>query len=129
MQRLVPEGETLLAWISLPLHLDFQRNRIFDVQPAGLGSPMQDFPFGVGADEGIEYFRTHGVRYVLWQHSGTAVRDDGELMYRASKPYAYNRRSFQNTLAFNKMLRAVSRRSEILHDDGTFLLFRVSTAL
>ncbi len=129
MQHLIPEGETLVAWISLPLHLDYRRNRIFDVQPAGLGAPMQDFPFGGDADEGIEYFRRHGVRYVLWQYTGAAVRNDGELMYRASKPFAYNRRSFQNTLAFNGMLLAVSKRSEILHDDGTYLLFRVSTAL
>ena len=40
LQHMVPEGETLVAWISLPVYLDFGRNRIFDVQPAGLGSRL-----------------------------------------------------------------------------------------
>ena len=76
MQHLVPEGETLLAWISLQLHLDYRRNPIFSVEPAGLVSPAQDFPFDGDAEAAEEYFRRHGVRYVLWQRSGAVVRSD-----------------------------------------------------
>jgi len=125
LQRLVPEGETLVAWISLPLHLDYRRNRIFNVEPAGLGSPAQDFPFDGGAEASEEYFRRLGVRYVLWQHSGLGIRSVERLLIESSWPSAYVRRDGRNALAFNRMLLDLSQRSKILHEDKTYLLFRL----
>ena len=125
VQHLVPEGETLVAWISLPLHLDYRRNRIFNVEPAGLGSPAQDFPFDGDAEAGEEYFRRHGVRYVLWQHSGTGIRSVERLLVETSSPFAYVRRDGRNALVFNRMLFGLSQRSQILHEDETFLLFQL----
>jgi len=125
VQHLVPEGETLVAWISLPLHLDYRRNRIFNVEPAGLGSPAQDFPFDGDAEAGEEYFRRHGVRYVLWQYSGTVVRLDKDLLKASASRLAYNRRNDRNTLAFNRMLFDLSQRSQILHEDASYRLFRL----
>ena len=126
VQRLVPEGETLVAWISLPLHLDYRRNRIFDVEPAGLASPAQDFPFDGDAEAGEEYFLRHGVRYVLWQYSGTAVRLAKQLLNESASRFAHIRRNARNTLAFNRMLFDLSRRSQILYEDKTYILFRLS---
>jgi hypothetical protein len=125
VQHLVPEGETLVAWIALPMHLDYRRNRIFNVEPAGLGSPTQDFPFDGGAEAVDEYFGRHGVHYVLWQISGTGARSVERMQIESTMPSAYVRRDGRNGLAFNEMLFNLSQRSQILHDDKTFLLFRL----
>ena len=125
MQHLVPEGETLLAWISLQLHLDYQRNPIFSVEPAGLVSPAQDFPFDGDTEAAEEYFRRHGVRYVLWQRSGAVIRSDKYLLNLLDSRNASRRRFGRIVLAFNGMLFDLSQRSQILHEDKTFLLFRL----
>jgi len=125
LQHLVPAGETLVAWISLPLHLDYRRNRIFDVEPGGLGSPAQDFPFDGDADSADEYFRRRGVRYVLWQYSGAVVRLDKHLLNASASRFAHIRRNRRNTLAFNRMLFDLSQRSQILYEDASYRLFRL----
>ena len=125
MQHLVPEGETLLAWISLQLHLDYRRNPIFSVEPAGLVSPAQDFPFDGDTEAAEEYFRRHGVRYVLWQRSGAVVRSDKSLLNLLDSRNASRRRFGRIVLAFSRMLFDLSQRSQILHEDKTFLLFRL----
>ena len=125
LQHLVPAGETLVAWISLPLHLDYRRNRVFDVEPGGLGSPAQDFPFDGAAESADEYFRRHGVRYVLWQYSGTVVRLDKHLLNASASRFAHKRRNRRNTLAFNRMLFDLSQRSQILYEDASYRLFQL----
>ena len=125
LQNLVPEGETLVAWITLPLHLDYRRNRIFDVEPGGLASPAQDFPFDGDAESADEYFRRHGVRYVLWQRSGADARSAERWLKVAASRFAHDRRYGRNTLAFYRMLFDLSQRSQILHEDKTYLLFRL----
>ena len=125
VQRLVPEGETLVAWISLPFLLDYGRNRIFDVEPAGLGSLTQDFPFDGNVEAGEDYFRRHRARYVLWQYSGPAVRLAKKLLIESTSRFAHFRRNGQNTLAFNKILFKLSRRSKILYEDKYYVLFRL----
>ncbi len=125
LQNLVPEGEILLAWISLPAHLDYRRNPILNIEPAGLGSPAQDFPFDGDAEAHENYLRRHGVRYVLWQHSGIVARSVERLSIEITSPFGYVRRDGLNALAFNRMLFDLSQRSNILHQDKTYLLFRL----
>ena len=38
LQEKVPAGETILAWINAPFYLDYKRNRIIDIDPAGIGN-------------------------------------------------------------------------------------------
>jgi len=125
LQQLVPEGETLVARISIPMHLDFRRNRIFNVEPGGLGSPTQDFPFDWEAESADEYFRRHGVRYVLWQRSGATARSAERMLRESASHIAHVRRDGRNGLAFYRMLFDLSQRSQILHEDKTYLLFRL----
>ena len=125
LQNLVPEGEILLAWISLPAHLDYRRNPILNIEPAGLGSPAQDFPFDGDAEAHENYLRRHGVRYVLWQHSGIVARSVERLSIEITSPFGYVRRDGLNAIAFNRMLLDLSQRSNILHQDKTYLLFRL----
>jgi len=125
LQHLVPEGETLVAWITLPLHLDYRRNRVLNVEPGGLGSPAQDFPFDGDAESADEYFRRHGVRYVLWERTGAAARSVERLLKESASRFAHDRRYGRNALAFYRMLLDLSQRSNILHQDKTYLLFRL----
>ena len=45
---------------STPFHLDYARNPIIDTEPAGMTTPWAHIP--------------PDVHYILWQHSGPAVR-------------------------------------------------------
>jgi hypothetical protein len=39
IQGSVPVGASILVWVRTPYHLDFTRNRIYDVEQAGVGNP------------------------------------------------------------------------------------------
>ena len=126
IQRLVPAGETIVAWIALPLHLDFRRNRIYDVQPAGLGSPLLVFPFDKGVDGAVDFFRTHGIRYVIWQHRGYGVRSQRILIGALSSPYSTDRKNDLNTFVFNRTLaRLGPPQADVIHYDGQYMIFRI----
>ena len=124
LQHMVPEGETLVAWISLPVYLDFGRNRIFDVQPAGLGSRLDGSSLLRETETLVDFFRRHDIGYLLWQRRGAAVRSDGQLWLLSVSPFAYPRRNGRSTLAFNRTLDELSKRSQVLFDDGTYILLR-----
>jgi len=87
-QQMVPEGALLIAWTPLAFHLDYNRNRIVDIDPAGLANPWIDFPFGKEASEGMRYFIHSGAYYVLWEifHSFGGILCTVALSFLCSSP-------------------------------------------
>ena len=57
-QEMIPPGETLLAWTTVTFLLDYQRNRIIDVNEEGMGKPCARIP---------------QFRYIRWQYKGYGV--------------------------------------------------------
>jgi hypothetical protein len=124
-QQIVPQNESLAAWTSLALHLDYRRNRIVDIEPAGLASPLTDFPFGQGTADGIRYFQALGIDYVLWQYRGYAVRSEQSILTMAASPYEGFQRIGVSTHQFVKFLINLTKQSEILYNDGSIVLLKL----
>ncbi len=125
IQRLVPVNETILSYVSLSIHFDFARNQIWNVDGGGLGSPLLDFPFAGSVDDAARYFSRQGVHYIVWEYRGYAVPTSGDLRNLANSAYPADRRSARVRLAFDRLLKSLSKRSEVLHDDGAIVLFRI----
>jgi hypothetical protein len=112
IQGRVPPGEPIVAWILPAFHLDYARNPVVDAEPAGLTTPWARIP-----DDS---------RYFLWQYAGPYVRSkDTHLQMARFAEGAHYRlqgwRSYQLFQTFETM----RSRSDVLYDDGQYLLFRV----
>jgi hypothetical protein len=124
-QLVVPRGRNLVAWTPLAMHLDYRRNRIIDIDPAGLANPWLDFPFGRQVGEGIKYFIDLDAHYVLWQYKFAAVRPKQALLKWAASPYARSHTIGVRTYQFVKTLRGMARNSEILYDNGSIIVMKI----
>ena len=125
-QRVVPKGRNLVAWTPLAMHLDYRRNRILDVDPAGLASPWLEFPFGRQVGEGVKYFINLDAHYVLWQYSSPAVRPEQALLEWATSPYARSHTIGVRTYQFVNTLRGMARHSQILYNNGSIVVLQIS---
>lgn len=110
VQRRVPAGEPMIAWIKAPFYLDFRRNPIFDVDVAGLATPWSKMP---------------AVRYVMWEYRGDGIRSPEFYKRQARGSNLYDRKIALLSLSFVRRLRKLSGRAEILYDDGRMMLFRL----
>jgi len=125
-QQFVPEGEPFIAWTPLAFHLDYNRNRIIDIDPAGLANPWIDFPFGKGSSEGMRYFINSGAYYVLWHYRSYAVRPVGNLREEAASPYPRAHTIGVRTHQLVEMLYDMAKDSEILGNNGSIVVFKLS---
>jgi hypothetical protein len=124
-QKFIPEGKTFVAWTPLAFHLDYQRNEIIDVDPAGLTNPWLNFPFGHGTEAGVSYFKNRGIKYVLWQYRGYAVRSEEALIRLASSPFKRRRVIGVKTHQFVKFLLNLAKQSQILYNDGSIVVLKL----
>jgi hypothetical protein len=111
LQASVPAGEPLLAWINTPYWLDYRRNRIVDVDTAGIASPWARIP--------------PDVHYFLWQYKGYATRTPEEYRERMHVPGARERLIAQESLAFADHVTDLANTSHVVTSDDEFVLFRV----
>lgn len=125
-QQFVPEGESFIAWTPLALHLDYRRNRIIDIDPAGLANPWVDFPFGKKSSDGVKYFINEGAYYVLWHYRSYAVRPVGNLREEAASPYPRAHTIGVRTQQLVKMLSDMTQDSQILGNNGSIVVFKLS---
>ena len=88
-QSRIPPGEPIVAWTNYGHHLDFERNPILEVDPAGIGSPWAHFP---------------DARYVIVDVGGYATRPRPILEALAQNDYAYRRGVWIDTLRFMNYL-------------------------
>lgn len=134
LQDMVPPNERLIAWISTPLHLNYARNRILDVNTAGLASPWVILPDVLNYSEIKRYFQSLHVNYILWERNGFGIQHPQQYLEFAASPSAYDRRSGINSLYFGKMLAIISqhrsdvsnRFDNIIFDDGSTALLRLN---
>ena len=124
-QQFIPQGEPLIAWTPLALQLDYRRNRIIDIDPAGLANPWVDFPFGRESSDGVKYFINGGACYILWQYRSYAVRPVGNLIEEAASPYPRSHTIGVRTHQFLKMLYAMTKDSQILGNNGSIVVIKL----
>ena len=125
-QLVVPDGRNLVAWTPLAMHLDYRRNRILDIDPAGLANPWLGFPFGRQVGEGGKYFINLDAQYVLWQYSSLAVRPEQALLEWAASPYGRSHTIGVRTYQFVNTLRGMARNSQILYNNGSIVVIQIS---
>jgi hypothetical protein len=125
-QQMVPEGALLFAWTPLAFHLDYNRNRIIDIDPAGLANPWIDFPFGKELSDGIKYFIDSGSYYVLWHYRSYAVRPVGNLQEEAASPYPRAHTIGVRTHQLVTMLYNMTKESQILGNNGSIVIMELS---
>jgi hypothetical protein len=109
---MIPEGEPLIAWVATPFHLDFARNAIVDVEPAGLTTRWARMP--------------DDVRYVLWDYSGFGVPSPQDYVNQSRTHGARDRMTAVRALRFGQDLIARAQKGTVLHDDGRIIVFRTA---
>jgi hypothetical protein len=110
-QGMIPKRETLLVWTETPFLLDYRRNRILDMNVAGMSQPWGKIALP---------------RYVLWQSSGYGIatpesyryvidnvgRRDGELESRALDVFLW--------------LQSIASESKVIRSSNGTVLFETS---
>ena len=126
IQKLIPEGKTILASIGQAVHLDYARNPIQQVQAGGLGSRLQRFPFNGGLAEQKRYLEDKGIEYIFWQYRKPGMRSQKALnkaMRSGSSPAVSQNARRQNL--FYESLTALKNHSNVLLDDGSYILYKL----
>jgi hypothetical protein len=124
IQEKIPEGEKILVWIGMPIHLNFSRNRIETVY--GFFYPWNNTP-DTDIEVSIQSLKDRGIRYVLWQFEGYPMQDvsgfrgmyeSGNLTHQVEGRYG---------LHFIRALTALWERSEqiYLNNKTKLVLFKV----
>jgi hypothetical protein len=111
LQGRIPPGEPILAWINTPFYLDYKRNRILDIDTAGIGVPWSAIP---------------AARYLIWDYAGFATADEDAYEGTALNVGAGERRDSMMTLDFIHRLNRMVAAGEVLFDDGKVKVVRLS---
>ena len=129
VQSHVPAGEPVLVWTTMgAFHLDYVRNEIWDMDPAGLTGPWLRHPFGDPMEQQVAAMRDSGIRYVIWQYAGPGFRDEAYLDTMAHSRFQRDREIFGRAQLFNEFLATVSsgpRWAETVYEDGTTRVLRL----
>ena len=103
LQEKVPSGETVLAWINAPFYLDYRRNRIIDIDPAGIGNPWAAVP---------------EAHYLIWDYNGFATRDPDWYLRQAVDVGGSERRNAKLSLDFLRRIESMVAEGEVIYDNG-----------
>jgi hypothetical protein len=125
IQTRMEPGTGALIWIVAPFHLNFRRNRLFLVSEGGLTSPSLQLPAGVSLDALKDYLRHWGIRYVLIETKGGAVREEKYLEELLLSPFPSYRKVGDYAIYFRKSLLTLAQRSRFRYFDGRMLLFEL----
>jgi hypothetical protein len=110
LQEKVPAGETILTWINAPFYLDYKRNKIIDIDPAGIGNAWARIP---------------EAQYLIWDYNGFATRDEEWYRKQTLDVGAGERRNASLTLDFLKKLEGVVAGGEVVYDNGEVKVVRL----
>ncbi len=110
LQEKVPAGETILAWINTPFYLDYKRNRIVDIDPAGIGNPWARVP---------------KAEYLIWDYDGFATRDAEWYRKQALDVGAGERRNAALSLDFMRKMDEMAKAGEVVYDNGEVKVVRL----
>jgi hypothetical protein len=110
IQRLVPPGEALIAWMNEPFYLDFTRNEIIDIDPAGVATPWAYLP---------------KANYWMLDYSGPATRTTENYLKQATMPAVREQLIAVRTLEMSAELHKIFEGATTLYDDGLIKLLRV----
>jgi hypothetical protein len=111
IQDVVPARESILAWVSMSMDLDFRRNEIYPTYEYGISNSLLVMPLAKGADAMRRYFRQRGIRYFMWEYNGYGMKSQARYG------------GFQRK--FIKVLTDFLSGSRILYNDGGIIVFDI----
>jgi len=118
MQRTVPAGEPLLAFVTTPFHFDFARNPVSAVSEWGLIAPWSPVPFYQGAERLRESLLARHFRYVIWEYDHWGVVDPEVFDFYRTSPISPFRKFAMRNLDFLETLGGLARIADKVFDDG-----------
>jgi hypothetical protein len=111
LQEKIPAGEPILVWTNTPFYFDYRRNRIFDIDTAGIGLPWARIP---------------AAQYLIWDYEGFGTLDEDEYRERSLNAGAGERKDSLRTLDFMRLLDSLKEQGQVLYDDGEARVVRIS---
>lgn len=113
LQELVPEGATIIAWLNYAHLLDFQRNKIIEVDTAGLSNPWAVMP---------------DASYIMVDINGFATRRKSQLVKMLSRPGLYDVQIWKDTLDFIKYLETKVPVEAVLAKEQDIVVYKIKVA-
>jgi hypothetical protein len=111
IQEMVPVGETVFAWVSMPFLFDFTRNSIYTINESGVDYNLLVMPLDSGVKQMRDFFRQFGIRYIIWDYNG----------YGMKKPAHMG--SVQNKLV--RILEGLIASSDVLYNNGVITVIDI----
>lgn len=109
IQRVIPAGEPFVAWVTTPFYFDYRRNRVYDAEQAGIGSPWAYLP---------------DVSYFAIEYDGFAVPPMSTRFADLRFPGKRERYVGRHVLALLIRLEELRRGAKELYNDGHTVVFR-----
>lgn len=129
IQARVPPESQVLVWTLLgAFHLDYARNPIWDVDPAGLASPWLGLRFDDPPRDQVRTMTDYGIEYLIWHYAGPGVRTPDYLAATSHSPFDRDREIFGRTQRFTNLLSALSQDpqlAEIVYADESTRVLRL----
>jgi hypothetical protein len=117
---------TFLAWTGLSFEFDFRRNRVFPMSEPGILNPWFRFPVGVPEQMLVDYLRSWGIRYIVFEGRGPAVPAMIELRSMlAEKPAVYRKIGFYS-IYVRQTLTSLALKSPVLYADERFVVYDIN---
>lgn len=111
VQKRVPPGEPILALINTPFYLNYRRNKIFDIDTAGIAVPWARMP---------------EARYLMWDYGGFATLTPEDYQSQTSNTGANERRDSALTVEFIHSLNEMVSKGQVVYDDGEVKLVKLN---
>ncbi len=113
IQDRIPPGNRIVAWITTPFYLDYERNIIYDAEPAGIASPWAYIP---------------EAEYVMYEYRGFAVRPYTYFIQgQKTDPGRRKRKMAQRCIAFLKFLHGMRKTADEIYNDGRIVVYKVGS--
>ncbi len=126
IQKKIPEGAKVLAWVATPFFLDYGRNDIHSM--VGFATPWDNVPVGSDHEGFIGYLEQMGYEYVLWRYQGHRFNSMDTYNKALTSPVWGERYSARVGVYMIKNLQALANKRERLYfnrDEG-IILFKVA---
>lgn len=126
LQHKIEEGRTIFAMISVPIHFDYARNPIFIYSEGGILNPWFALPLNDHPEASRKYLSDSGIQYVIFEHQGIGMKQDGEFQSYLHSPYWMFRDIGERSIKFRGILRYLAENSLLIYRDGRLVIFDVN---
>ena len=123
IQNMTEKDHKILAWISIPFYLNFTRNKIVTVSEPGLSNKWLDLPINGESGNLRKYLSQMGIRYIIWQYQGGAIKKDSVFKNYLKSPYPIYRKIGLYNLYFREVLFELAKENLIIYNqDGIMII-------